>query len=154
MTLMSPSTILLSVLLSTGGAFLITSYRHQPDSSTLIRAKSIELIDEKGNIRARLGVMKVDGHEQPEVTLLGEDGHPSVLLSVNHRGEGTLYFNSPKTEGKVGVGYLWGSDVQFEKGEDPLGLWGLRVLGRNGQRETVGIANNGKPVRPGGESQE
>ncbi len=152
MKLKSTFTVVLSVLLSVAATFLL-SRRHTeevpivPDAG-VFRAKSIQLVDDRNKIRAIIGLVQVSGHEQPQILLQGEDGQTSVLLSLNERGEGTLYFNSKSKEGKVGVGYLLGSDTPIGDNEDPLGAWGLRVLGQNGQATGVGIGNNGRLIAP------
>ena len=143
----SLGTILASVLLSVGAALWI-AHHHRSENAAPIRTRAIELIDEQGRVRATIGTVRVEGHEQPQVTLLAEDGRASVLLSVNSRGEGTLFFSSLEQEGKVALGYIWGSDSQPKNGQDPFGMWGVRVLGRNLQAEALGIGNDGRSVRP------
>jgi hypothetical protein len=153
MKMINLGTLLASVLLSIAASLLITNHQKLAQSTstptpTLIRTRAIELTDEQGKVRATISTVKIEGHEQPQIALLDQDGHSSVLLSVNRRGEGTVYFSSPDREGRVALGYVWGSDAQAATGQDPLGLWGMRVLGRNGQVEALGIGNDGKPVLP------
>jgi hypothetical protein len=149
MKLTALGTVIASVVLSVVATLLIVP-RPVAGSSDIIRGRQIELTDAKGNARIRIATTSVDGSERPEITMLGADGRPSVLLSVNQKGEGTLYFSSPEKEGKVALGYVWGSDVQPKSSEDPLALWGLRVLGRNGQVQSVGIGNDGHSIVPTG----
>lgn len=108
------------------------------DSSQVLRVHRLELTDDDGKVRAIVGMQK--GASQPEVTLLNEQGRSAVTLSVDKRGQATLYFSDPNDrkggtdggiEGRVSVGYLWGSDCCYKPGEyDPLGSWGIRVQTR------------------------
>ncbi len=147
MKIVTLGTILASVLLSAGASLFVT-HRQTADGTTLIKVKKIELVDDHNNVRASIGLVDVSGTQQPQISLIREDGIPSVLLSVNERGEGTVYFNSPDMEGKVAVGYIWGSDVSPINKQDPFGMWGLKVLGRDSQSEAIGIGNDGKMVVP------
>jgi hypothetical protein len=147
MKLTTLGTIIASIVLSIVATLLIVP-RPVAGSSDTIRGRQIELTDAKGRTRLKMSAATIDGYERPEITMLGADGRPSVVLSVNQRGEGTLYFSSPEKEGKVALGYVWGSDVQPKSLEDPLALWGLRVLGRNGQAQSIGIGNDGHSVVP------
>jgi hypothetical protein len=147
MKLWTIATVVLSIVVSCGAAVLIAR-TSTVDPVQLIRTRSIELLDKDGKVRARLSVVKDGMDERPEVSLLTPEGRPSVLLTLNGRGEGTLYFSSPQTEGKVAVGYVWGSDVPPQSEEDLLGFWGLRVLGQSGLTEAVGIGNDGQPRLP------
>jgi hypothetical protein len=145
-------TVILSVLLSVAATLWLTRHHTQeappvPEAGVL-QARSIQLIDDQHKVRGIIGFSQVSGHQQPQILLRGEDGQASVLLTLNERGEGTLYFNSKDKEGKVGLGYLWGSDIPSSGTEDPLGAWGLRVLGQNGQTTGVGIGNNGRLIAP------
>jgi hypothetical protein len=145
-------TVILSVLLSVAASLWITHHRTQealpaPEIGVL-QAKGIQLIDDQHKVRGIIGFSQISGHQQPQILLRGEDGQTSILLTLDERGEGTLYFNSKDKEGKVGLGYLWGSDTTSVGEEDFLGAWGLRVLGQNGQTTGVGIGNNGRLIAP------
>jgi hypothetical protein len=142
-TLKMLGTVLLSVILSLG-VTLWVSRQQKHENADVLQARSIQLVDTQHRVRGTIGLVQVDGHEQPQIILRGEDGQPSVLLSLDAKGQGTLVFNSKDKEGKVGVGYLWGSDVRSRDEDDPLGSWGLRVLGRNGQATGLGIGNTGR----------
>jgi hypothetical protein len=89
--------------------------------------------------------VKTAGQEEPQILLRDGHGNIAVLLNINERGEGTLYFNSKDREGKVGLGYLWGSDTPPASGEDPLGAWGLRVMGRDGRTAAIGLGAGDVP---------
>jgi hypothetical protein len=135
-------TVVVSVVLSVSGAMLVT---HRPDAERAapIKTTAIQLIDKLGRVRMTLGTLESqDG--QPEMRMTDATGKVLVLLSANSRDEGTLYFSTPNQEGKVAIGYLWGSDTP-SVGEDPLGSWGVRVLGRQ-DLSSMGIAvgNDGK----------
>lgn len=138
-------TVVTSVILSLAATLLIVP-RAVSRRSDIIRGRQIELTDAKGSTRLKMSIRSIEGYEIPEITMLGADGRPSVLLSVNQRGEGTLYFSSSKKEGKVALGYIWGSDSPLDVSEDPLGFWGVRVLGSNGQAESMGISNDGRSI--------
>jgi hypothetical protein len=135
-------TIVVSVMLSVSGAMLAIR-RPIADRSAPIRTTTIQLVDKEGRVRMTLGTLDTqDG--KPEMQMTDATGKVIVLLSTNSRDEGTLYFSSPVEEGKVAIGYLWGSDTP-SVGEDPLGSWGVRVLGRQ-DLSSMGIAvgNDGK----------
>ena len=105
------------------------------DSSQVLRVHRLELTDDNGKVRAVVGMQK--GASEPEVTLLDEQGRLAATLRADKRGQATLYFSDPNDrnggtnggiEGRVSVGYLWGSDCCYKPGEyDPLGSWGIRV---------------------------
>lgn len=138
-------TILLSVSLSIGAALLVNS-RTVSASPDVLQGRALELTDSAGKVRIRITGGNAANKDKPEITLLDEGGRPSALLSTDGRGQSTLYFNSPDKEGKVALGYIWGSDVHPE-GSDPLAIWGMRVLGRDGQNEAVGIGSDGRLVQ-------
>lgn len=141
-------TILASIALSIAAAIFI-SHRQSARDEIRVRTRSIEIIDARGNSRAVVGTMNIGGREEPQITLLDPDGHPAVVLSVNAKSGGVLYFNSPDREANVAVGHLSGSDVASKLGPDPLGIWGIKVIGRNGQAVALGIGNDGRVLLPG-----
>jgi hypothetical protein len=95
-------------------------------ASDTIRTKLVEIENPQGKVAATLGY--TDGSHQPAFSLYDSGGRQAVTISLNSRGEATMYFSDPKTEGIVSVGYLWGSDVVSSPDEeDPLGSWGIRI---------------------------
>jgi hypothetical protein len=83
------------------------------------------------------------------MTFRDEKGNIASLLTLDETGNGTLYFNGNGTEGKVAVGYLWGSDTKsLGENVDPLGAWGVRILGSEGLQTAIGISNSGKVILP------
>jgi hypothetical protein len=136
-------TIVASVVLSISGAMLVAR-RPPAERSAPIKTTTIQLVDKEGRVRMTLGTLdSQDG--KPEMQMTDAAGKTLVLLSTNSRDEGTLYFSSPTQEGKVAVGYLWGSDTPT-LGEDPLSSWGLKVLGRDGASVGVAVGNNEEPL--------
>jgi hypothetical protein len=148
MKLTTLGTILASVLLSVIATNLFIP-RPVEGNSEVIRAKTIELTDAKGNVRVKITAKNTNGDENPEIVMLGADGQPSVLLTTNKKGEGTLYFSTREKEGRVALGYVWGSDVPEKNGYDPLAFWGMRVLGQHGQSEALGIGVDGRSIVAG-----
>ena len=137
-------TIVSSVVLSVSGAMLVT-HRPAAERSAPIKTTTIQLVDKLGRVRMTIGTLdSQDG--RPGIEMTDPAGKTLVLLSTNPRDEGTLYFSSPAQEGKVAVGYLWGSDTP-SVGEDPLGSWGLRVLGENLSSTGIAVDNNGQTLR-------
>ncbi len=136
-------TVLTSVVLSVSGALIVT-LRHGAEPPLPIKTTTIQLVDRLGRVRMTIGTLdNEDG--KPEIEMTDPAGKALVVLSTNSRDEGTLYFSSAAQEGKVALGYLWGSDTP-STGEDPLGAWGLRVLGDSRGLSSMGIAvgNDGK----------
>ena len=105
------------------------------DPSQVLRVHRLELTDDNGKVRAIVGIGK--GASEPEVSLLDEQGRSAATLRVDKRGQATLYFSDPNDrnggttggiDGRVSVGYLWGSDCCYKPGQyDPLGSWGIGV---------------------------
>ena len=153
MSLKDMTTVVLSVAAS-ACVSLWLGYHWRLPVGDYLQVKGIEMIDDHHRVRARIGMAQVGALEVPELALLDERGRPSVLLDLNPRGEGTLFFSSANTEGKVGVGYLSGSDVATsETGEvtderNVLGAWGVRVLGPDLQTISLGFGNAGQRFAP------
>jgi hypothetical protein len=140
--------VLLSVLLSVSASLWLTSsLKHE--FAKVVQTRTVELVDDQHRVRGTIGLVKTAGQDEPQIVLRDGHGNIAVLLSINKRGEGTLYFNSKDREGKVGLGYLWGSDTPPTSGEDPLAAWGLRVLGRDGRAVGLGIGTTDTPFGPG-----
>jgi hypothetical protein len=77
--------------------------------------------------------------------LRDDQGLDAVVLHLNPRGEGTLYFNSSRIrEGVVSLGYLQFDDSTAP--EDPLGGWGLKVQDSETNITSMGLKNSGKPL--------
>ena len=133
-------TILASIVLSAMTALWIV--RHGTSkSTTAVQTSKIELLDKQGTVRGTFGMVEVNGHERPQITLKGEDGRNAVSISVDDFGQGTIYFDSIDKEGKVALGHVWGSDVTAPDNPDPLAFWGIRVLGKNGKDQTFGVTD-------------
>lgn len=112
-----------------------------------IRTSRLEIIDRNGKTKALLGV-DPEGLD-PRLVLYNEHGREAAFLTLNSNGYGTLYFQNKQTEGKVSVGYLWGSDTLGPtQVEDPLSSWGIRVRGLNGSQANFGLLNDGQ-ILPG-----
>lgn len=114
----------------------------------VLRARRVEVVDRNGRLTAVLGESK-DGYAPAEgLTLLDPGGRQAVVLALNDRGYGTLYFSSKQNLGKVSVGYFTGNDevVPLTK-EDPEGGWGIRVrrLGLE-PPQIFGVQANGRPI--------
>jgi hypothetical protein len=144
--------VALSVVVATC-ASLWASFRWRPSAVEHLRVRSIEIVDERGRLRGRIGMAQVGGRQLPQLVLLDEKGKDSVFLTLNARGEGTLFFSSADREGKVGVGYLSGSDVTSSAGEltderNTLGAWGVRVLGPDFQTISLGFGDAGQRFAP------
>jgi hypothetical protein len=112
----------------------------------VVRTSRLELVDQSGKIKA---VLEIDAanSSNPKLVFYNNAGREAAFLTVNSKGYGTLYFQDKKTEAKVSVGYLWGSDTPTPPGEeDPLSSWGIRVRGANGVQTNFGLLNNGRPI--------
>jgi hypothetical protein len=117
------------------------------ESAQIIRTTRLEILDKSGKVRAILA--GDDEYSTPKFSLLNSDGRPAALIMVNQLGYGTLYFQSKDVEGKVSVGYQWGSDSFPQNQEDPLASWGVRVRGANGDVVTsFGVGNGGQILEP------
>ena len=109
---------------------VIGLWRHEeaPRSQEVVRARRLEIMDSAGKLRA---VLDSDREAEPELVLLDKQGHKALLMTTNNLGYATVYFQSQSTEGKVSVGYLWGSDSIEPGVEDPLARWGVRLRGKD-----------------------
>jgi hypothetical protein len=115
------------------------------DATDTVRTSRLEIIDRSGKTKAVLGVDQEGAN--PKLVLYSNDGREAAFLTLNSNGYGTLYFQNKQTEGKVSVGYLWGSDtLGIKQAEDPLSSWGIRVRGLNGSQTNFGLLNNGQPI--------
>ncbi|OFW57081.1 MAG: hypothetical protein A2133_06155 [Actinobacteria bacterium RBG_16_64_13] len=103
-----------------------------PDISSVLRGRSLEIIDSRGRVRAQLFVAPpstVDDQPYPETVLfrlINPDGGPGVKIATSLESSGLLF--SRKAENPLG----W-SGVQILS-EEPGGL--LRLVGADGG-ETV-----------------
>lgn len=112
----------------------------------VVRTNRLELVDQSGKMRA---VLEIDAanSSNPKLVFYNDAGREAAFLTVNSKGYGTMYFQDKRTEGKVSVGYLWGSDTPTPPGEeDPLSSWGIRVRGINGVQTNFGLLSNGRPI--------
>jgi hypothetical protein len=101
---------------------MLVTRRQAAEESRPIKTTDIQLVDKLGRVRMTIGTLdSQDG--RPGIQMTNPAGKVTMLIYTNARDEGTLYFSSPTQEGKVAVGYLWGSDTPTV-GEDPLGKWG------------------------------
>jgi hypothetical protein len=136
-------TVILSVVLSVLATFVVGRYQSHR-TSDVVRAKKIELVDDHGHVRGAFELGEWDGKVVPSISLLDDQGAKAVLLQLNPRGEGTLYFSSSRVrEGIVSLGYLQSDDTDAP--EDPLGGWGLVVQDSETNRTSMGLKNSGKP---------
>jgi hypothetical protein len=115
------------------------------DTPEVVRTKRLEIVDRSGKVRAVAGTEE-NASANPKIILYDEAAREAAILTLNSKGLGTLYFQSKETEGKVAVGYLWGSDTVPTSESDPLGSWGIRVLGPNGQQNGFGLTIGGRPL--------
>ena len=114
------------------------------EDAQVVRATRLEIVDSSGKTKAFLGV---DGtNSVPKLSLYDGEGREAAMLMLNSEGYGTIYFQSKQTEGRVSVGYLWGSDSKGSEPEDPLASWGIRVRATNGTQTSFGQLNNGLPM--------
>jgi hypothetical protein len=153
MNLKSIAAVSLAVSLSAGvsicASVWLSLHWRQP-AGDYLRAKRIEILDDQRRVRGVIGTTRIDGREMPQVVFLDEKGRTSVLLRINERGEGTLYFSSKNTEGKVAIGYVSGSDVANSGGsevtdeENSVGAWGVHVLGPDLKSLSLAYGNTGQ----------
>ncbi len=114
----------------------------QPD---VLRVRRVEIVDQQGRLTAVLG-------QQSELStgglsLLDSAGRKVVVLALNDRGYGTLYFGSKQMDGKVSVGYFAGGDQAVPLSEeDPLGGWGIRVIKPEQGSQVFGVQGDGQPI--------
>ncbi|HEX7158452.1 MAG TPA: hypothetical protein VF214_05545 [Edaphobacter sp.] len=136
------TTILLGVLISKSR---VESGTRAAEAVPVVRANRVEIVDQNGKMRAVLGIDNSDS--VPKLALYNTEGREAAFLTLNSNGYGTMYFQDKKTEGKVSVGYLWGSDTPTPSDiEDPLSSWGIRVRGINGVQTSFGLLNNDQPI--------
>src|SRR5579872_3733958 len=140
---------LLSVSVSICSSLWLSRYWTRRPADT-VQAKRIEIIDEDRRVRGTIGLARIGTHKVPEFVLLDERGRISVLLALNERGEGTVFFSSKDREGKVGIGYLSGTDSTDGSAitEDSLGSWGVRVHGPGLQITGLAFGNSGQLFLP------
>jgi hypothetical protein len=141
-------TVAAAVALSVICSVWATSSRKVDAQSDTVQAKRVEIVDSNNRVRVEIGIANQSGRDVPEMTFRDEKGNVASLLTLDDTGNGTLYFSGNGTEGKVSVGYLWGSDSKSPGQEDPLGAWGIRVRGRDGFQNSMGISNSGKVIAP------
>jgi len=141
-------TVAAAVALSVICSVWATSSRKVDAQSDTVQAKRIEIVDSNNRVRVEIGIAHQSGRDVPQMTFRDEKGNIASLLTLDATGNGTLYFSGNGTEGKVAVGYLWGSDAKSPGQDDPLGAWGVRVLGREGFQTVMGISNSGKAIAP------
>jgi hypothetical protein len=129
-----------AVVLSTG------KRQRQFDTTAITRTKRLEIVDQGGKVKAVLECNQENG-SQPKLVLYNTEGREAVFITVNSKGYGTIYFQNRLTDGKVSVGYLWGSDTPTPSTiDDPLSSWGIRVRGVNGTTGSFGLLNSGQPI--------
>ena len=134
--------VLIGVLTS---KFDINSGVRAAETAPVVRTNRLEIVDQNGKTRAVLGIDNPGS--VPKLSLYSSEGHEAAFLTLNSMGYGTMYFQDNRTEGKVSVGYLWGSDTATPpEVEDPLSSWGIRVRGLNGDQNSFGLLNNGQPI--------
>ena len=106
-----------------------------------IRAQRIELLDDKGVVRARLGMV---GNE-PVLSFVDRFGVDLLQIGTERYGHGLIKFNETaegyERLGVIRLGYLSASDT--DSAEDPLGAWGLRVSARQGVVLGLGMTKDG-----------
>lgn len=113
-----------------------------------MQAKHVEIMDSENRVRVEIGVANQSGRDVSQMIFRDERGNIASLLTLNTLGNGTLYFSGNGTEGKVAVGYLWGSDSKPTGEDDPLGAWGIRILGRDGLQTAIGVSESGAVIAP------
>jgi hypothetical protein len=119
---------------------------HAEEAPQTIKTHRLEIVDDVGKIKA---VLEADGTDRsgPKLVLFDSAGREAAILSVNSNGYGTMYFQDKRLQGKVSVGYLWGSDTPTPRNEDdPLSSWGIRIRGINGTQKSFGLLNDGQPI--------
>jgi hypothetical protein len=112
----------------------------------VIRTSRLELVDESGKVKA---VFETDAanSSNPKLVFYNDAGREAAFLTVNPKGYATMYLQDKRIDGRVSVGYLWGSDTPTPPDEeDPLSSWGIRVQGTNGDQTNFGMLSNGRPI--------
>ncbi len=99
--------VLIAILFS---MFSIRNGVKAAEAVEVVRTRRLEIIDQRGKTKAVLEANEADP-SNPELTLYDDEGRKAVFMTVNSKGYGTMYFQSKQIEGKVWVGYLWGSDA-------------------------------------------
>ena len=126
--------------------FLHRSNVEHANSTELVRTNRLEIVDRNGKVKAAMGTEN-GVSSSPKFILYDQEGGEAAIVTVNSSGYATIYFQDKRTEGKVSVGYLWGSDtLSTGETEDPLASWGIRVRGRNLRQTSFGLLNNGEPI--------
>jgi hypothetical protein len=129
--------------------FALFSHRNKVEranSPELVRTNRLEIVDRNGKVKAVMGT-EGEALSSPKLTFYDQEGREAAIVTVNSSGYATMYFQDKRTEGKVSVGYLWGSDtLSTGEFEDPLASWGIRVRGRNLRQTSFGLLNNGEPI--------
>ena len=153
MSLRSLSTVLLSVIISVCASLWLSLRWRQPGGSRL-QATGIDIVDGRHRVRCTIVMVEGPGVQVPQIVLRDEKGQDSATLTLNERGEGTLFFSSQDLEGKVGIGYLSGTDVVTGSGaeitdeKNSNGSWGVRVLGQGPHSTGLGFRNDGTVIGP------
>jgi hypothetical protein len=157
MTKQSLSTLVLSVVLSviaSTAANLAFDRQREPVLPDVVRAKSVELIDSQGRIRATFELVK-DGRDSvvPHLVMRDANGRDSIEMGVDARGNGALSFASEHwNEGAVILGHL---NLVDPNGPDPetkevdkSGAWGLQTRSPQSKYTGIGFFNSGRPIAP------
>ncbi len=115
-------------------------------SSNVVRASRFEVTGNDGRTTAIFGHRSKD-ELSPVLVLFDNNGRRVIETAIDEKGNSTLYFSNRRIDGKVAVGYLWGSESPIPKGEDdPLASYGIRILSRNGGQLKFGLDMNDRPI--------
>ncbi len=141
-------TVAAAVALSVICSVWATSSRKVDAQSDTAQARRVEIRDTNNRVRIEIGIANQSGRDVPQMIFRDEKGNIASLQTLDKAGNGTLYFSTSETEGKVSLGYISGGDVKLQGESDPLGAWGIRVLGRDGFQTALAISNSGKVFAP------
>ena len=141
-----------SVLASMAVTYAVDRQRESvpPD---VVRAKRIELVDSRGQVESWYGVVDEGGRSVPRLVMRGSDGHESLALQVDMRGDGDLSFGNDHWQtSAIILGHLVnvddGTESKSRDVEDTTGSWGLQVRSKDDKFTRVGFLNSGKPMVP------
>jgi hypothetical protein len=146
-------TVTLSIVLSVTASTVVNlafDRQREPALPDVVRAKSVELIDDQGRIRGAFALAK-DG--VPRLVMRDADERDSIEMGLNARGDGVLGFANDYWNGAALIlGHLQnvddGTESKSKDVEDKSGAWGLRVRSKENKLTGVGFMNSGRPIAP------
>ncbi len=139
--------IVMLLILSGSVIRLFIDKASRSDVTGTIRAERLEIVDQQGNTTFSVGEKRLGAYPS-EMAFYDSTGRPAILVLVDKKGHGTMFFQSKQTEGKVAVGFLNGNDAATAPNEqqDAYG-WGLQVRANDGHSLFSGLSSLDQPLQ-------